>query len=363
MLIGVLGGGQLGRMLALAGHQLGLEFTFVDPAPDACAGSLGRHLVATYDDPAALDELVRTCEVVTFEFERVPAAAAERLSGSVAVRPRARALLVGQDRVIEKKLFSKLGLEVPRFAQASSRYELDEAIEVAGLPAVIKTRTEGYDGKGQVVVGDRAELDRAWELLGGKQLIVEELVPFERELSLIAVRAGDGTTVFYPPVENRHEEGILRSSRAPALGLAPALRDRAEHGVSALLALLDYVGVLAVEFFQAGDRLLANEFAPRVHNSGHWTIEGAVASQFENHLRAVCGLPLGSTEAPGHAVMLNCIGDLPDQAEVLAIEGAHLHRYGKSPRPGRKVGHVTLVGGAPDDLEPGERALRALGLR
>lgn len=359
-MIGVLGAGQLGRMLALAGHQLSLGFTFVDPAPDACAGVLGRHIVAGYDDGDALDDLARTCEVVTFEFERVPAAAAQRLSARVPVRPGAQALEASQDRLTEKQLFAKLGLDVARFAPASTRAEIDDAVDVTGLPAVIKTRTEGYDGKGQVVLRERSGIDAAYEQLRGDALIVEELVPFERELSLVAVRAGDGSVRLYPMIENHHEGGILRLSRAPAPGIPSGLRDAAEARVRALLDHLDYVGVLAVEFFEFDGRLLANEFAPRVHNSGHWTIEGAVTSQFENHLRAVCGLPLGSTEARGYAVMCNCIGVLPEPAAVLNVPGAHLHCYAKPPRPGRKVGHVTLVAERPEDLEPAERALTAL---
>ena len=316
--VGVLGGGQLGRMLALAGIPLGLTFRFLDPAPDAAAGEVGELLVGPYDDAALLDRLAAGADAVTYEFENVPVEAARRV-GAV---PDARALELGQDRLAEKQLFRRLGIPTARFG----------ALAETGLPALVKSRRLGYDGKGQRLV-------HAEESLAEDEL-AEELVPFGRELSIVAVRGRHGETAFYPVAENLHDDGILRRSRAPA-GNAP--QREAEAIAAALLDELGYVGVLAVELFEVDGVLLANEYAPRVHNTGHWTIEGAVTSQFENHLRAVLGLPLGPTAASGQCVMVNLIGAVPPLEELLALRGAHVHLYGKESRPGRKVGHVTLV--------------------
>ncbi len=324
MIVSVIGGGQLGRMLALAGIPLGLSFRFLDPAPDAPAGEVGDLLVGAYDDPDLLDRLADGAEVVTYEFENVPVEAARR-AGAV---PGAAALEAAQDRLVEKQLFRRLGIPTAR---------IDD--EVQTFPALLKTRRLGYDGKGQRLVETREGSDPGH--------VLEELVPFDRELSLLAVRARDGETRFYPLVENAHEEGILRSSRAPAANAPQAL---AEEYAGRLLDELDYVGVLALELFETDGELLANELAPRVHNTGHWTIEGAATSQFENHLRAVLGLPLGSTDAWAEVAMVNLIGTVARPDAVLAIPGAHLHLYGKEPRPGRKLGHVTLFDPTPDRL-------------
>ncbi|HWQ23471.1 MAG TPA: 5-(carboxyamino)imidazole ribonucleotide synthase [Gaiellaceae bacterium] len=317
-IVGCLGGGQLGRMLALAGFPLGVRFRFLDPSPDACAGAVGELLVGPYDDPALLERLAAGAAAVTYEFENVPVAAA-RAVGAV---PGARALELGQDRLLEKQLFRRLGIATARFG----------SVEEAGLPALVKSRRLGYDGKGQRLV-------EAVEPIGPGEL-AEELVAFDRELSIVAVRGRDGQTAFYPLAENVHRNGILAVSRAPAPG---APQREAEEIARRLLAELDYVGVLAVELFEAGGRLLANELAPRVHNTGHWTIEGATTSQFENHLRAILGLPLGETAARGDAVLVNLVGSLPPLERLLAVPGARVHLYGKAPRPGRKLGHVTLV--------------------
>jgi 5-(carboxyamino)imidazole ribonucleotide synthase len=322
-LVGCIGGGQLGRMLALAALPLGVRFRFLDPAADACAGEVGELVVGAYDDPEALERLAAGADAVTYEFENVPVDAAERV-GAV---PGPAALAAGQDRRHEKELFIRLGIPTPRFGS------LDEV----GLPALVKQRRLGYDGKGQRA-GDPSAPPADDEL-------AEELVPFDRELSIVAVRGRDADIRFWPVAENLHRDGILRVSRAPAEG-APQVE--AEAIAAALLDELDYVGVLAVELFDVGGRLLANEFAPRVHNTGHWTIDGAATSQFENHVRAVLGLPLGPTEAAAPCVMVNLIGVVPPLAELLALPGAHVHAYGKRPRPGRKVGHVTLVG-APEE--------------
>ncbi len=340
MIVGIVGGGQLARMMALAGYPLGLRFVVLDPARDACAGQVAPQIHGEYDDFDALDELGRRCDVVTFDFENVPAAALEHLINEVPAYPGPQALATAQDRLGEKTLFRELGIATPAFVPVASREALEVAARVIGLPAVLKTRRMGYDGKGQRVLRDAAELDAAWDALGGVPLILEGFVPFEREVSIVVVRGHDGAVAFYPLTENRHEGGILRLSHAPLA--APELEAQAQAHARALLAKLDYVGVLAIEFFVLGGKLVANEMAPRVHNSGHWTIEGAETSQFENHLRAVCGLPLGSTAARGHSAMVNFIGELPDRDRWIAEPGAHWHDYGKEPRAGRKVGHATL---------------------
>jgi 5-(carboxyamino)imidazole ribonucleotide synthase len=340
MRLGVLGGGQLARMLALAAHPLGISCAYLDPAVDACAGPVGELIVGAYDDPDGLDSLAAASDVVTFEFESVPASSADRLASAVTVHPPPGALAVAQDRLHEKTMFKELGIDTPGFAQVDSQADLD-AIE---LPAVIKTRRLGYDGKGQLVARGPADLDGAFASLGNVPLIAEELVPFDRELSIIAVRGTDGDVRTYPVVENHHRDGILRLTLAPAPSLSPATQELADSYMRLLLERLDYVGVLALELFAVGDRLLANEIAPRVHNSGHWTIEGARSSMFENHVRAVCGLPLGSCDAIGRSAMVNLIGETPPAERVLAVDGAHLHLYGKAPRPGRKLGHVTITG-------------------
>jgi 5-(carboxyamino)imidazole ribonucleotide synthase len=345
-LVTVLGGGQLGRMLGLAGIPLGVRFRFLDPSPDAPARDLGRLVVAPLGDAAALDEVSAEADVVTYEWEGVPGAAAGRLAERIAVYPPVGALAVAQDRLREKQLFERLGVPVAPFRAVDDDAGLLRAVGEIGLPAVLKTRVGGYDGKGQVLLRTRDDVAGAWDAVGGVPSILESFVVFERELSVIGVRGADGTTRCWPLVENHHEGGILRRSLAPAPDVDSTVRAGAERYMSRLLDELGYRGVLTVEMFQIGDQLLGNELAPRVHNSGHWTIEGAVTSQFENHIRAVLGWPLGSTDARGVSAMLNCIGVLPDPAAVLRVEGAHLHRYGKALRPGRKVGHVTVV--APD---------------
>jgi len=341
--VGVLGGGQLARMLALAGHPLGISCAFLDPTADACAGPVGELLIAPYDDPDGLDRLAAAADVVTFEFESVPAASAQRLAGRVAVQPPPVALEVAQDRLSEKTLFADLGIETARFRAVGSQADIDAA--AGELPAVLKTRRLGYDGKGQLVLREAGQAADAFAALGGVPQILEELVPYDRELSIVAARSAGGDIACYPLVENHHRDGILRLTHAPAPRLDPGLQALAERYAQLVMERLDYVGVLAVELFQLGERLLANELAPRVHNSGHWSIEGAETSQFENHLRAVCGLPLGSTDLRAPCTMVNLIGGVPAVAELAAIEGAHVHLYGKAPRPGRKVGHVTVTAG------------------
>ena len=360
MNVGIVGGGQLARMLALAGYPLGLRFQVLDPAADACAGQVALLIQGDYHDKARLEALAAWADVVTFDFENVPAEAGRMLEGRVAVYPPAKALALAQDRLSEKTLFWELGIPTPAFATVDSLEELHSAVLGVELPAVLKTRRLGYDGKGQRVLRTDEDIEPAWQALGGAPLILESFVPFEREVSIVAVRGRDRATAFYPLVENHHRDGILRLSRAPCL--MPELEREGWDYAHCLLDRLDYVGVLAIEFFVKDGRLIANEMAPRVHNSGHWTTEGAETSQFENHLRAILGLPLGSTAAIGHSAMVNGIGHLPELAAALAIPDAHYHAYGKAPRPGRKVGHITLRANDPGTVRAGlERLLPMVG--
>ena len=359
MTIGILGGGQLGYMLALAGYPLGLHFRFFDPSPEAPVGRIASRVTAEFTDEAALEKFANGLELVTYEFENVPVAAARFLAERVPVFPPPDALEAAQDRLREKQLFQKLGIPATEFAAVANPAGLDAAVKTIGLPAILKTCRLGYDGKGQWILRTAEDVASAKSRLAvagsaakhdGAPFILERFVPFTRELSVLAVRGRTGETAVYPLVENHHRGGILRLALAPAPRLDSAIQRAAEEAARRVSESLQYVGVLAIEFFEHGGRLLANEMAPRVHNSGHWTIEGAVTSQFENHLRAVMGLPLGSTNAIGCSAMLNLIGEAPDPAEVLTVRDAHLHLYGKSPRPGRKLGHVTLRGGSPEQL-------------
>jgi 5-(carboxyamino)imidazole ribonucleotide synthase len=343
VIVGVLGGGQLGRMLALAGYPLGLRFRFLDVSADAPVADVGELIVGSYEDPAVLERFAESLEVATYEFENVPVSAARRLAERVPVYPPPEALEVAQDRLAEKQFFQSLGIPTPAFATVDAKADLVGAMEQVGLPAVLKTRRLGYDGKGQLALHTSDNAARAWEVLGGVPLLLERFVPFEWEVSILAVRGRSGDSAFYPLVENHHQHGILRMSLAPAPRATSELQARAEAYATRALDKLDYAGVLALEFFQLGGELLANEMAPRVHNSGHWTIEGAETSQFENHLRAILGLPLGSPRVTGHSAMMNLIGALPDRRDVLSVRDARLHIYGKPVRLGRKLGHITVV--------------------
>ena len=329
-------------MIALAGYPLGERFVFLDPGAESSGGQVGRLRVGAYDDEERLAELARGTVVVTYEFENVPVASARFLNELVPVYPPPRALEVSQDRLDEKNFFVELGIPTPAFAAVSSKKELDDAVAKVGLPAVVKTRRFGYDGKGQWVLRNAADVTDAWEALGAAALILEGFVAFERELSIVAVRAQSGEMGFWPLVENEHRDGVLRLSIPKSDGWTPELQASAEGHARRIAESLGYVGVLAIEFFVAGGTLVANEMAPRVHNSGHWTIEGSETSQFENHVRAIRGLPLGSTRMIGHSAMINAIGKLPAREAILAVEGAHLHAYGKDAAPGRKLGHVTV---------------------
>jgi 5-(carboxyamino)imidazole ribonucleotide synthase len=368
--IGILGGGQLGYMLALAGYPLGLHFRFFDPSPEAPVGRIAPRVSAEFSDESALEKFANGLELVTYEFENVPVESVRFLAEHVPVLPSAAALEVAQDRISEKNLFQDLGIPTTEFEPVSGRDDLDTAVKKIGLPAILKTSRMGYDGKGQWLLKTPEDVARAKAELPeqsagtndsnsataaaaaprGTPYILEKFVAFTRELSVIAVRSRNGETAVYPLVENHHRAGILRLSLAPAPHLDPAIQRSAEQAARAVFDELQYVGVLAIEFFEQNGKLLANEMAPRVHNSGHWTIEGALTSQFENHLRAVVGLPLGSTLAIGSSAMLNLIGETPDSAEVLAVRDAHLHLYGKTPRAGRKLGHVTLRASSSEQL-------------
>jgi 5-(carboxyamino)imidazole ribonucleotide synthase len=352
MNIGVIGGGQLGRMLALSGIPLGATFTFLDPSSDACAGATGELIVAPYDDAAGLKKLADVSDVITYEFENVPSATAEVLSKTVPVWPPAGALAVMQDRAREKELFAEVGMPAAAYREVDSDHALRDASEELGFPLVVKTRSEGYDGKGQMVVRDTPGIKGVVDKLGAN-LIAEEFVEFDREISVIAARTEAGDIAVYPLSENHHREGILRASFSlPDESGWPVAAEAKEY-VTRVLEHLNYVGVLAIEMFEKDGKLFGNEIAPRVHNSGHWTIEGAVTSQFENHLRAITGRPLGSSEAIGYAGMVNLIGAIPEPIDVLSIPGAQLHLYGKEPRPGRKVGHITLLAFTREGLEVG----------
>jgi 5-(carboxyamino)imidazole ribonucleotide synthase len=363
--LGVLGGGQLARMLALAAAPLGVNSLVVDSSADACAGQVAQLVVADWTDYAALEAFAARVDVVTFDFENVPAETARWLAERVAVFPAPQALAVAQDRLAEKTLFRECGLPTAEFMTVDTREDLGKALAAVGVPAILKTRRLGYDGKGQFRLKQIDDADAAWAALGSQAekhgLILEAFVPFERELSVISVRGRDGDFRTWPLTRNWHTDGVLAMSLAPAPDIGE-LQQRASDLARTLAERLNYVGVFALELFVKDGELLGNEMAPRVHNSGHWTIEGAYVSQFENHVRAVMGLPLGDTGARGISAMFNWIGDLPDISAVLGTVDAHWHDYGKQARPGRKVGHATACAINADSLaERVDRIARALG--
>lgn len=350
MKIGVLGGGQLGRMMALAGYPLGLEFVFYDRNPQACAADVGSLVVGEFDDSELLTSFAQQVDVVTVEFENIPGSALEHVSQFVPVYPSPRALGAVQDRLDEKRLFQSLDIPTPVFYAVENAKSLADTFNTHKDTLILKSRRFGYDGKGQMQLQSADEADEAWKALGGVPLIAEQRIPFQREVSIIAARGHDGKTSVYPLAINLHKQGILRRSE---ISIADPLQDKAEDYVQRVLQELDYVGVLAFEFFVCNGELLANEVAPRVHNSGHWTIEGAVTSQFENHLRAILDWPLGDTSARDRCVMYNVIGEMPDKKNMLKVPGLHFHDYAKEPRAGRKIGHVTLC----DCLEQNEKII------
>jgi 5-(carboxyamino)imidazole ribonucleotide synthase len=346
MKIGVVGGGQLGRMMGLAGIPLGLEFRFLDPSPAAPAAAVGELIVGELNDPVALAALTEGIDHLTYEIENIDVQPLQKLTP--APLPPIASLAAAQDRRQEKQLFAALEIPAANYAVIESEHDLTNAATHVGFPAVLKANRMGYDGRGQRFVNNLSELTGAWQNLATDGALLESLIPFDSEVSMIGVRNRDGDQRYYPLTENHHDNGILRLSRAPAA--ATKLEQQARRHVAAIMAELEHVGILTVEFFQQGDLLLANEMAPRVHNSGHWTIEGAVTSQFENHLRAICDLPLGSTDAVGFAAMVNLIGAVPPAELLLTHPHLHLHDYGKTPRENRKVGHCTLVDTASERL-------------
>jgi 5-(carboxyamino)imidazole ribonucleotide synthase len=345
--VGILGGGQLGRMLALAAANLGLKAHIYSPDDDSPAFQVASaHTIAAYEDEAALHAFAEAVDVVTYEFENVPDRTAKIIAGHIPLSPNARALATAQDRLTEKTFVSRLGIQTAPFRAVSSEADLVQALAEIGTPAILKTRRFGYDGKGQVKIEAREEAAAAWAALGGTAAILEGFVPFTQEISIVAARAADGAFAAYEPCLNEHRDHILDVTRLPA-GLAPETSRAALEAARRIADALDYVGIITVEMFvvEREPGIVVNEIAPRVHNSGHWTIEGAATSQFEQHIRAVCGWPLGSPERLGRIEMRNLIGaEIDTWPEILARPGAHLHHYGKrKARPGRKMGHVTIV--------------------
>jgi 5-(carboxyamino)imidazole ribonucleotide synthase len=341
MRIGIIGAGQLGRMLALSGIPLGLQFTMYDTNAGAPGAAVAPIVTGEFDDRRRLARFARGVDAITFDWENVPVASVRAIANIAPVWPPPRALEIAQDRLSEKRQFARLGIPIAPYAIVDNRAGLARAIARLGTPGILKTRCLGYDGRGQAMLRRTRDADAAWEQLRGRPLVYERFVNFSREVSLIAARDCAGRFAFYPLAENRHEDGILAETRAPHS--SAALQRAAERHQRRLMQALGYVGVLCVEYFVERGRLVANEMAPRVHNSGHWTIEGAETSQFENHVRAIAGLPLGSARPRGHAVMFNLIGRMPPARPLLVMPGVHLHDYGKAPRPGRKLGHLTAI--------------------
>lgn len=349
--VGILGAGQLGRMLALAGYPLELDFHFFDTtgSPSVGLGQVSIDNSGKLDSPdlaAFLDDV----DVVSYEFEHLPLDLCQYIEKQCTLYPSAESLRVCQNRGLEKALFDKLSIPTPAYRIIDSLAELEQAVEELGLPVVAKTTTEGYDGKGQFVIKEQGQCRDAWVSIGQRELIVEAFVNFSRELSIIAVRAADDDIRVYPLAENDHHEGILRYSTAPAPHLDPDTEKLAHDYIRDLIHELGHVGALTLELFETEDGLVANEMAPRVHNSGHWSIEGATSSQFENHLRAVCSMPLGDTQAHQPTCMINIISEKGDIESIMKLPYANVHLYGKSERPGRKLGHITVSADSYEEL-------------
>jgi len=357
MKVGILGAGQLGRMLALAGIPMNMEFVLFDPAADACGRHLGEFINASFDDEASLQMFADKVDVITVEFEHIPVKSLEWLNKSVPVYPPPAIVAAAQDRLLEKQLFTRLEIPNASYQAVDNEQQFLDYCSGAKRSLVAKSRHAGYDGKGQARIHAGTDLHSAWKELAGVPMIVEDMVAFDREVSVVAVRNTQGDTAFYPLSQNRHANGILDVTD---VSLNDPLMTQAEDYAQRIMDELNYVGVLTVEFFDCGGELMANEMAPRVHNSGHWTIEGAETSQFENHLRAICGLPLGSTQSTGPSMMFNVVGEMPARESVLAIPGAHWHDYGKQPRQGRKLGHITLTAENSQQLQERQTLLQAV---
>jgi len=341
MKLGILGGGQLARMMALAAYPLGIRTVCYDPTPDVCAGDVTELITADYSDLSALDKFLANVDCITIESENIPLECAKYVSKTHSFYPSVKALDISQDRLVEKRFFNSLNMRTAKFIPVNSEEELEKALQDIDFPAVLKTRRFGYDGKGQYHLKGQVDRAKAWQLLKNQSLILEQFISFECELSLIAARSKDGQTVFYPLNQNSHKHGVLQSTEAPFVN--HELQQEAQIQATRILDHLNYVGVLTIEYFYDGHHLIVNEIAPRVHNSGHWTIDGAQTSQFENHLRAIFDLPLGSTEVLGHCFMLNCLEEMMPIKSILRIPELHYHTYAKASKPGRKVGHITLV--------------------
>lgn len=345
--IGILGGGQLGKMLAIAAAQMGYRCHIYAPEENSIAAEVAAEFTcAPYDDVAALSTFADSCDVITYEFENVPVAPLRVIEAGTPIRPNIKALEIAQDRAGEKRFAGELGGQTARFAVIRDRQEADAAFEKVGFPAILKTIRMGYDGKGQARVSEPAAVSAGWAQIGGQPAIAEAMVGFDAEFSVILARASNGDIRFWDSPCNRHEGGILARSSLPAGPLIEGQQDEARRLAAAAAEALEYVGVMTMEFFATADGPLFNEMAPRVHNSGHWTIEGAATSQFENHIRAVCNLPLGATRLTADRVeMENLIGDqAADWGGLFADDDAHVHLYGKgTPQPGRKMGHVTRL--------------------
>lgn len=357
-LVAIIGGGQLGRMLALAGAAMGVRTRVLDPSPDACAGEVADLIVAPFDDEDALRRLAEGADVVTWEFESIPGQAAEVCARFAPVRPGPASLVASRDRLIERDHLEAAGFRTPAYRPVANEGAIDLALDDIGLPAVLKSRTGGYDGKGQFIIREREQVAQAWRAIGEQPAIIEQLIPFDREIAILGVRSLAGKVRFYPPIQSVHGGGILRTSIAPAPATRDRAIDRAMDAAANLVNSLEHVGAFAIELFEHRKDLLANEIALRVHNTGHWTIDAAATSQFENHLRAILGLPLGRTKARRPAAMANLIGTVPPLAALAKVPDAHVHIYGKPARAGRKLGHVTVVG--KDDAKLTERLQRIL---
>ncbi len=340
MKVGILGAGQLAQMLAQAGQPLGMEFKFVSPDPTSCAAQYGELICKSYDDESAHQELMEWSDVITYEFENIPTDMVLKLEQANSLYPPSNALATAGDRIAEKTMFNSLGIETAQYEAINSAEDLHQALTVIGRPSILKTRSDGYDGKGQVVIKDNTDLAAAWDKLQGAPCILESMVNFDREVSIIAARKKNGEIAYYPLTENHHREGILRLSMCFH---AEPLQNKAQDMVRKIAEHLDYVGIIALELFQAGNELLANEIAPRVHNSGHWTQNGTQASQFENHLRAICNIDLMQPCLLAPAAMVNLIGTLPNADDVAKHRNSVPHIYGKAEREGRKIGHINLT--------------------
>lgn len=338
--IGVLGGGQLVRMLALAGYPLGMKVLCYEAIADICASQVTTVVQGDYSDEKTLARFLKSVDCVTFETENIPITCAQFVAQHSQLMPGVKALKITQDRLYEKELLNQLNISTTKFAKVNSWQELTAALDTLGFPGILKTRRHGYDGKGQAVIRDLQGAKKSWDELQHQDLIYETFVNFDYEVSLISVSAPSGEVKFYPLITNQHKNGILHVSQV--FPEVHSLQQKAEDYARQLIKEFNYIGVMTIEFFVLQDNLIANEIAPRVHNTGHWTIEGATTSQFENHLRAISDLPLGETNARGRVAMVNLIGTEPRIDEVLRIPGAHYHTYGKEPRQGRKLGHITL---------------------